>query len=219
MLHQEAGCQVISLWADYDDASVELSPRMSLGSVQLGEDPRVNAEALFARGVRRVTFDGVIDLSQPGAADTVRALTLIRDLTSYGIVVGWQLRAEWRSGNWQELSHLYPPTRIIQASPGSAADLSLDWRRGYHLAKCVTRRGPGLLQVKDRRWGALRRVTITKSEYMDAIALLQGGVLASNVPSHVYADLSAAHLIGQVGELVWWLPYQVRRWPSSGIWI
>jgi hypothetical protein len=188
---------------------------MSLGRVRLAADSRVTAAALFTRGARRVTFDGVIDLIQPDVADTIRALTLIRDLTSFGIVIDWQLRAEPHSDHWRELSHLYPPTRLIQDRPGSAADPSLDWRRGYYLAKCVTRRGPGLLQIRDRRWGGLRRIGLTKPEFLGAIALLQGGVPVSEVPPQVYADLRAARLIARVGDMAWWLPYQVRRWPSS----
>jgi hypothetical protein len=205
----------INVWRDYEAAAVALAAGMSLGSTELAADGHISAVDLFAAGARHVTFDSVVDLHGADPAGTVRALAFIRDLTSCGIVVGWELRLESSRDDWQELSHLYPPARVISDRAADGGELQSQWSRRYHVAKCVFRRGPGLLQVRDRRWDGLRRVTITRPDHLAAVALLANGVPAENVPAAILADFFAARLIGLVGDLTWWLPYRVRRWPNA----
>ena len=45
---------------------------------------------------------------------------------------------------------------------------------------------------------------------MDALC---SGAPRTAVPPHVLADFVGEHLVGEVGDQAWWLPYRVRRWP------
>lgn len=186
-------------------------PGMSLGRIELKPGARVEAADWYARGARCVTWDSPVDLDDPDAARTVRALCLIRDLTSWGLVVGWQLRAETGLTDWRALSHLYPPARVT----GGGDEVRAQWAQRFHMSKCVSRRGPGLLQIRDRRWDGLRRITISRPAYVDAIAALEHGARTTAIPSRILGYFTAERLVGQVGELSWWLPGQLRRWPVS----
>lgn len=208
----------ISAWRDYDDTVVALRDSMSLGSWALTVGSRISADDLFAAGVRQVTFREVIDTGSADADGTVRALTLIRDLTGCGIVVDWKLRAGVGFDDWRVLSHLYPPASVTfdgVARDDGNADPQADWANGYYLTKCAARRGPGLLQIRDRRWGGLRTITIAGPEYLAVIAELECGAPADQVPAKILGGLSAERLIGFAGGLAWWLPYRVRRWPVA----
>ncbi len=207
----------VTLWRDYDRSANALAAGMSLGTAGMARESGVSADGLYARGARQVTFDQVIDLSAGDAASTVRALSLIRDLTACGIVVRWRIRAEPGLTDWRELSHLYPPARLISQPAGAAEQQRADWARYYYLGKCMFRRGPGLLQVRDRRWGGLRRITLTRPDHLEAAVRLQDGAPADSVPPEILAEFAGARLTGMVGDVAWWLPYRIRRWPSTSM--
>ena len=201
----------ISAWREYDETVAALWDGMSLGSWPLTPGTRVSADDLFAAGARRVTFHKAIDTDGADAVGAVRALTLIRDLTACGVVVGWELR-QGANQDWRELSHLYPPASVIaDGAPGSSGPWE-EWAHGYLMTKCAVRRGPGLLQVRDRRSGSLRKITIVSPDYLDAIAALEYGMPAVRVPAGILRELRAQRLVGLVGGLAWWLPYRVRRY-------
>jgi hypothetical protein len=220
MALQTAGDHSISAWRDYDETVAALRDGMSLGSWALTPGTRVSADDLFAAGARRVTFHKVIDAdgadgadadgADADAGDAVRALTLIRDLTACGVVVGWELRLGAGQG-WRELSHLYPPASVIADCPGRA-DPREEWVRGYLMTKCVVRRGPGLLEIRDRRFGGLRKITIVRPDYLGTIAALDYGAPTDQVPAGILRELRAQRLVGLAGGMAWWLPYRVRRY-------
>lgn len=201
----------ISAWREYDETVAALRDSMSLGNWALTPGTRVSADDLFAAGARRVTFHEVVDTDNADAAATVRVLTLIRDLTACGIVVGWELRSAVGQ-DWRELSHLYPPASVIVDGGPDGADPQAEWARGYLMTKCVARRGPGLLQVRDRRFGNLRKITIVRPDYLAAIAALEYGAPAGYVSVGILRELRAQRLVGMAGDIAWWLPYRLRRY-------
>lgn len=211
---------LISAWRDYDPAVRTLRDSMSLGSWVLSAGSSVSADELFAAGARQVTFHKVVDSGGADAAGTVQALTLVRDLTGCGIVVDWKLRIGAGHDDWRTLSHLYPPASVtFDGAAGDngddGTDPQADWASGYLMTKCVTRRGPGLLQIRDRRWGGLRNITISRPKYLDVIAQLEYGLPADQVPASILGELSTERLVGVTGGIAWWLPYGLRRWPVA----
>jgi Family of unknown function (DUF5825) len=214
MALQTAADQSISAWRDYDEAVTALRDSMSMGTWALTPGARISADELFAAGARRVTFHEVIDTGSADAAGTVRALTLIRDLTACGVVVGWEL-CLGASQDWRELSHLYPPASIAVGGGSAGAGLRAEWASEYLLTKCVARRGPGLLEIRDRRFGDLRKITVAGPDYLAAIAVLEHGAPADDVPSGILREFRAQRLAGPVGGMAWWLPYRVRRYACT----
>jgi hypothetical protein len=211
MALQAAGDHSISAWREYDETVTALRDDMSLGSWPLTPGSRVRADDLFAAGARRVAFRETIDTESADTAGTVRALTLIRDLTACGVVVGWALRPG-TGQDWRELSHLYPPASVMGDGGPGRADPREEWARGYLMTKCVVRRGPGLLQIRDRRFGGMRNITIVRPDYLDAVATLEYGAPAVRVPAGILRELRAQRLVGLAGGMAWWLPYRVRRY-------
>lgn len=211
MALRTAGDQSISAWRDYDQTVAALRDSMSLGTWALTSAGRLSADELFASGVRRVTFHEVVDTGGTDAAGTVRALALIRDLTACGVVVGWELRLG-TGQDWRELSHLYPPASVTADGGPGGADPRAEWASEYLMTKCVARRGPGLLEIRDRRFGTLRKITIDRPDYLAAIAALEYGAPAEHVPAGILREFRAQRLAGQMGGMAWWLPYRVRRY-------
>jgi hypothetical protein len=211
MALQAAGDQSISAWRDYDQTVAALRDAMSMGTRALTPGARVSADELFAAGARRVTFHEVVDTASADAAGTVRALTLIRDLTACGVVVGWELRLG-AGQDWRELSHLYPPVSIAAGGGPGGAGPGAEWASEYLMTKCVARRGPGLLEIRDRRFGPLRKITVVRPDYLAAIAALEYGAPAEDVPAAILRELRAQRLVGPAGGMLWWLPYRVRRY-------
>jgi hypothetical protein len=138
---------------------------------------------------------------------------LVRDLTSYGIVVGWQLRLG-AADRWQTLSHLAPPA-VVLAPDGES--IRREWAETHYMGKCLYRHGPGFVQVRDRRFGELRLFTIPEPEYRAAIGTLAEVAPATAVARPIMSEFLAEDLAGQVGEIAWWLPYRVRRWPNPSV--
>nr|WP_311137526.1 DUF5825 family protein [Streptomyces sp. I6] len=127
------------------------------------------------------------------------------------MLVEWRLRVgPGDDETWKLLSHLQPPQRLEGAK--DAQEQLLAWRGTHYLCKCLWRQGPGFLQIRDRRWGDLRRFTCDEPHYHDAIARLDPGAPAADVAPDALADFIEEHLVLRVGDLAWWLPYRVKRW-------
>ncbi|ARZ66029.1 DUF5825 family protein [Streptomyces sp. HU2014] len=207
----------VTAWRDHD-RSVCRVPGMELGTLEVPSGPVVDgANALFDAGARRVALPRPVDVT--GATDpawAVRALSLIGALTGLAVAVDWQARiASDDPDAWIPLSHLHPPGAL--SGPADAEGALSQWHDSFYLCKCAYRRGPGFLQVRDRRRRQLRRFTIDDPGYRQAIASLADGAQATAVPRAVLADLLQEELAIEVGDHVWWAPYQVRRWPTAAL--
>jgi hypothetical protein len=213
MTTQTAPNPAVRAWRDHD-AEARLLPGMSLGRIPVPAGSAV-ADRLWEMGVRLVELEEPVDLAAEGAAAHRRAvdlLCLIRDLTARAVQVDWDLRLspEGDAEQWKLLSHLHPPRGITGLAD---ADEALHaWRIRHYLCKLVWRQGPGFVQIRDRRWGDLRRFTADEPHYREAIAVLDRGIARTAVPADVLADFTAEHLVLHVGDLAWWLPYHVTRW-------
>ncbi|BCM72856.1 MULTISPECIES: DUF5825 family protein [Streptomyces] len=201
-------------WRDYDPAACAL-PGMFLGELALPGPLEGESERLWRLGARRVRLPATVDLASEGdderAAAAVGALSLVRDLTARAVLVEWDLRLPpTPDGTWQVLSHLQPPRRI--EGPAEAAEALRAWRQGHYLCKCLWRKGPGFVQIRDRRWGELRRFTADEPHYERAIERLAYGAPADSVPAAVLDDFRGEKLVLEAGPLAWWLPYRISRW-------
>ncbi|MFH9400854.1 DUF5825 family protein [Streptomyces sp. NPDC017638] len=208
------GPPAVLAWRDYDAAACEL-PGMFLGEVALTGPPQGESDRLWRLGARRVRLPAVVDLTAGAdperAAEAVAALSLVRDLTARAVLVEWDLRiAAAPADAWQVLSHLQPPRRIEGLA--GAGEALRGWRRGHYLCKCLWRKGPGFVQIRDRRWGELRRFTADEPHYAETIERLAYGAPADSVPAAVLDDFRGERLVLDVGPLAWWLPYRISRW-------
>ncbi|MGW8066273.1 DUF5825 family protein [Streptomyces ziwulingensis] len=210
-----------AVWRDYDPVACAL-PGMFLGDITLTGPVAEECDRLWELGARRVRLSGAVDLADTGtpeaAARAVRTLSLVRDLTARAVLVEWDLRPGPDAGPMSAesisrlLSHLQPPQRIEGTDPATADDALRTWRNGHYLGKCLWRQGPGFIQIRDRRWGDLRRFTVDEPHYQEAIGRLAYGAPASAVPPDALADLREERLVLAVGGTEWWLPYRVNRW-------
>ena len=212
----------LTLWREHDEEVLGLGlPALAMGrrdalaasgDGERGGDPAALVEGLFRDGLRRVAFSHPVDLT--GGMDEptlVRAMLLLRELTSWGVAVDWRLRPGEHTEVWRRLNHLYPPAELIgQPDAQEALDT---WRETFYLCKCVYRRGPGFIEVRDRRNGTLSRFVIDDPAYLAAVEALIGGAPAASVPAGILEDFAAEGLAGIAGGSAWWLPYRVRRWP------
>ncbi len=212
----EAPPLTVTAWRDYDPHASTLTG-MSLGEVSLSGPIGQASEQLWNLGARRIVMPDAIDLTptatatEDAARQAVRSLSLVRDLTARAILVEWRLRLDREDEEtWKLLSHLQPPQAMD--GPDQADEQLLSWRHSHYLCKCLWRQGPGFIQIRDRRWGDLRRFTSDEPHYHDAIAALDYGTVASTVSRNVLDDFVGEHLVLTVGEIAWWLPYRVKRW-------
>ncbi|MFL6112939.1 MAG: DUF5825 family protein, partial [Catenulispora sp.] len=74
-------------------------------------------------------------------------------------------------------------------------------------------RGPGFVEVRDRRSGSLSRFVIDDPAYLGVVDRLIDGADVADLPADVLAVFVEEGLAGLAGESAWWLPYRVRRWP------
>ncbi|MFG2635413.1 DUF5825 family protein [Streptomyces sp. NPDC048362] len=200
-------------WRDHD-AQARTLPGMSLGRVPLTPDAGA-AERLWSMGARRAELDIPVDLDACGPAAARAAidrLCLVRDLTARAVQVDWDLRLPTSHGDqtWKVLSHLQPPRTVSGLTDPETALRA--WRTRHYLCKLVWRQGPGFLQIRDRRWGDLRRFTADDPRYPTAVARLDRGAHRSDIAPDILEELTAEHLVLTAGDLVWWLPYRVARW-------
>jgi hypothetical protein len=192
---------------------------MSLG-VDCAPGPATGrAKDIFERGARRADLMETVDLSaRPGRLATaeaseratVAALALVRELTAWGVHVGWQVRLG-SPDDWRPLGHLWPPAQVTGVpEPGQIAAA---WAGDFFPGKCFYRQGCNFIEVRDRRRGLLERLTIDEPGHLAVVSQLLDGASVSRLPERVLADLEAEHLVGRAGGTAWWLPYRVCRWP------
>lgn len=187
-------------------------PELAQGPDHVWSEPAEAAHRYFAEGTGRVVLHDEVDLSQ-GLEDagTEQALALIRELTSYAIVVDWRLHLGGHVDLWRHLCHFYPPSAVLD--PGGS-EILRTWSARHFIGQCVYRRGPGFVQVRDRRSKSLEKiVTIDEPDYLEAIQLLLKGAETAAVSSQALADFASEDLVLHVGDRALWLPYLIRRWP------
>jgi hypothetical protein len=217
----------LSLWRDHDPG-VHGIAGIDLGRLPVRTRPRVLVRDLYARGVRRVRLDRPVDLSGAmGPRTLVDGMILLQELTAWGIVVDWTVRWGENQQVWEQLQHVYPPREFAPGPAAPAASASTretvvpaeleHWRRTFYLCKCFYRRGPGFLQVRDRRRGVLNRFVIDDPRYLAAVDRLLDGAPVEDLPPDVLGDFVQEGLAGTAGTLGWWLPYRVRRWPWPAV--
>ncbi|TDC65578.1 DUF5825 family protein [Streptomyces hainanensis] len=205
----------VRAWRDYDAGSLD-APGMYLGEHELTGRSDEAVDLLWELGARRVELAGRVDLAAPAdVAGTVRLLCLVRDLTAQAIYTQWRLRLPDGTEDWRPLGHLQPPA-VLEGVPDGEAALA-GWRAGHYLGKCQWRRGPGFFQLRDRRWGDLRRFTLTDGGYRAAVETLVPGARADAVPAPVLAAFEDERLVWRLGDRVCWLPYATRRWAQSAM--
>jgi hypothetical protein len=198
----------VELWRDYDPV-VRYRPGMRLGTRTLAGAWRQSATELYEAGARCVRIAEPVTICGNVSVQSGRTLVLIRELTSHGFAVEW--RAVCRDGcvALRRLNHLYPPIEVA----GAPEEATRDWRATFFPCKCVCRRGPGFIEVRDRRLGSLEMFTIDDPRHIAAIEAISEGVAADEVPPDVRCDLAEADLLAEHAGYLWWLPMRVRRWP------
>ena len=201
----------VSMWRDPAPQVLAERPDLLIAhGVTVDGDAVSVARSHFDEGVRLVQFDQTVDMSDDPER-VVRALTFIREYTSHGIAVHWRLDAAGLQA-WRSLGHLYPPTDLTGTGGEDAAALE-QWSSAYRICKLFYRRGPGFIHIRDHRSGQLRQFTIRGVRHIGAIDQLLGGAPEADVPRNVAADFEKVQLLGRVGDMLWWLPYRVHRWP------
>lgn len=200
----------VSLWR-HRDASVRATPGAYLGDRALGGDVAAEARRAYELGARLVSIEPVADLGRDADAEqTVTILSLVRELTSHGMEVDWRARLAADAPEWWVFCHLFPPSAL----DGPRGDEALAaWRGTYHLGRCFLRRGPGFVQIRDRRHGGFRRLTISDRAYLAAIDALLTGRGTEAVPEPIVSVFERQHLAVRFGDQVWWAPCPLRRWP------
>lgn len=200
-------------WRHRDERVADL-PGIPMPPYPVAADRPAAAVAadLYTAGARRVVLPDPVDLTGAGApAAAVRALALVRELTSRGIVLDWQLRLGPDPSGWRPLSHLAPPAAVHAGAVGE--QIQRAWAGAFHYGKCIHRHGPGFVQIRDRRWGELNRLTLDEPDYLLLMDRLQEAAPIADLPPEPLADLAGESLVWTVGDLVLWLPYRIRRWP------
>ncbi|MFK3979669.1 DUF5825 family protein [Micromonospora sp. NPDC050397] len=204
-----AGSEVrVELSRDYEPRARHL-PGMALGQRTLtGPWGPVVAE-LYGMGARYARIDDPVDLCAGADVTSARALVLIRELTARGIAVAWVARCLDGCVGDDLFTHLYPPVRV-DGAPDSAE--AARWREPFFLGKCVSRRGPGFIEVRDRRFGSLEMLTIDEPGHLAVIAATAEGVVADEVPADVRRELTDARVVTEHAGHLWWLPTRTHRW-------
>ncbi|GCD48346.1 DUF5825 family protein [Streptomyces paromomycinus] len=229
----------LALWRERDVAARNI-PGVYAGTLDLLGDQVEGAVAdLAAHHVQFARLPRTVDLTDRDGAAAVTALVAVRELTAFGIAVEWSLRLPGTGAgagtgapaDWQPLSHLHPPAAVLRddssepsgsgdsvdsnRSFGSRHDIAVPWRDSFHAAKCGYRRGPGFIEVRDRRGGSFKRLVIRTHQHDQLIQALLRGVPETGVPSSVVARYLPPGLIHRAGRFLWWTPYRIRRWPLS----
>lgn len=212
----------LGLWRERDPAARNI-PGVYAGTLDLIGDQVGTIADLAARHVQFARLSRTVDLTDRDGAAAVTALVAVRELTAFGIAVDWTLRLpEPGTGtpdDWQPLSHLHPPTAVIRDGAGglggSGDDIVVQWRDSFHAAKCGYRRGPGFIEIRDRRSGSFKRLVIRTHQHDGLFQALLRGLPETGVPSSVIARYLPPGLIHRAGRFLWWTPYRIRRWPLS----
>ncbi|MFV2127570.1 DUF5825 family protein [Micromonospora sp. LOL_013] len=214
------GPVVVRLHRDHDPAVADI-PGIDLGTAEFTGLAADTVADWLDRGVRKVALPGVVDLTAAGsvaAADAVRRLVLVRELTSYAIEVDWSIRLPGGDGDlWRVYGHLRPPAAVEivgadpETDPGTVAAAA--WRDAFYFDKCTYRRGPGFVQVRDRRAGRLNLLTIDDPAYLAVLEQLLDGAEMTTVDLDIAREFGEEGLVTKVGDRLVWLPHRLRRWP------
>jgi len=209
-MHTQTAQLRVSSWRDHDPILMA-HPGIYLGDTLVREDTIKAARDLISCGARRVRLNGRVNMDE-NALHAILGLTLVRELTSYGIMIDWQLHGTGIA--WRTLSHLYPPSVLTGVSD---EDLK-SWRSFHQLYRLIYRHGPGFMQVRDQRSGRLRRITISGADHLRTIGSLLHGAPDSSISAEVAQELDSIGVIGRVDGILWWLPNRSRQWPvPSGL--
>ena len=206
----------LQVWRDHDGEALRLGEFMRLDPFAAATDAGLLAGELFDSGGRLVVIGEVVEFGVLDTADAAWFLALLRELTSYGFAVDWRLKAGHGDLRWRDLWHLFPPAEIL-IPEGTARDTWEFWQRQFFYGLCVMRRGPGMIEVRDRRAGRIRCVRFTSPVHLAAIEALEQGAPASSFEPEVLAEFEAARLVLALGDTRLWLPCRSRRSPLSPI--
>lgn len=204
------------VWRDHDGEALRLGESMRLDSVPLDTDAGLLAGNVFDAGGRLVVINEPIDFDDLDPMDSVRFFELLRELTSYGISVGWRIRTSHNDTRWRDLWHLFPPAEV--EIPGCTAGPTWEfWRQQFYYGLCTMRRGPGIVEVRDRRLGRIRRLRFTSPLHLEAVERLERGASASSVAPEVLAEFEEARVVMAIGDMRLWLPCRFRRSPLAPV--
>lgn len=203
----------VELSRDYEPAAARVAG-MALGTHRLAGQWTSVASELYQLGARHARIPDPVDLCRDASAGSARTLVLIRELTAHGIAVEWLARCLDGCVATNQFSHLYPPARVDGTTDEAPAR---HWRESFFLCKCVFRRGPGFLEVRDRRSDSLEMFTIDEPEHLATINAMIEGVASDRVPAGVRRDLAGADLIAEQAGHLWWLPMRAYRWPFPAL--
>ncbi|MEV5499523.1 DUF5825 family protein [Nonomuraea fuscirosea] len=164
----------------------------------------VDVSRVLHDNIRSLRMESPIDLRTP---ESLPALAVIRDATGRGLACDWHLTG---ADDVAELSYLYPPNRI----DGETEDPRLGaWRTGFHIGLLLYRRGPGFVQVRDRREGHLTVYTLYEPAFLKVVELAASPVPVSRLDAAAASELLAANLVLKVADDLLWLPHRIHRWP------
>ncbi|GIF13899.1 DUF5825 family protein [Actinoplanes teichomyceticus] len=166
---------------------------------------------LYRGGIRSVALDEPISLRSPEPRD-LHALDFVRVATARGLLVRWHLRTGRRADPElvaRDLTHLQPPASLD--GRGSQERLR-EWHRRFYIGRCVWRRGPGFVQIRDRRDGVLQLFDLSEDDYVRAVLQLEQQ-RAAEVDPQVLDAMRDERLVLRLGDLDWWAPALIDRWP------
>ncbi len=202
----------VETWLDHDPSAWRL-PGTRLGTACLGHPADAAVTRLHAAGVRCVRLVEPVRLCVDAPVVSALALLSVKEATARGMVVLWEAVCDDGCVERRLYHHLYPP-RHVHGSPAEAAD---GWRADYHPARCLWRRGPGFVEVRDRRRGSLELLTVDEADHLAQVRALSEGVDARRLTEPVRGDFAEADLFAEHDGLAWWLPAPVRRWPFPAL--
>lgn len=177
--------------------------------VEMSTGARV--QDLYESGKRCVELSEPVSLRSPSACD-LRALDFVRVATARGLLVRWHLRTGRRPDPElvaRDLTHLQPPLSLDGAR---SEERLAEWRRRFYVGRCVWRRGPGFIQIRDRRDGVLQLFDLAEDAYVNAVFQLEKQQV-QDVDAEVLEAMRGERLVLRLGGQDWWAPVQIDRWP------
>ncbi len=206
----------LQVWRDHDGEALRLGEVMRLASFAAITDAGLLAHNVFDSGGRLVVLTGIIDFDAVDTAAASRFVELLRELTSYGIAVEWRLKSSHDDTRWRDLWHLSPPAEVVLPAGADARMLEF-WQRQFCYGLCFMRRGPGMIEVRDRRAGRMRLLRYTSEPHLAAIRRLEKGAPASSIEPAVLAEFEADRVVLAIGDRRLWLPCRFLRSPLAPV--
>jgi Family of unknown function (DUF5825) len=200
----------VEAWRDHRS---RLLPGSSFGALRLSAPLTASVPNLYRSGARCVRLTEPVRLCADARACDVDALIAVRELTALGAAVRWTATCEDECIESRTIFHLFPPARVAGTRPGTVRK----WQEQYLPCMCVYRRGPGFIEVRDRRRGVLEILTVDEPEVLAVLDALRDGAPAEAVPTAVRGLLDEAGLAAERAGRIWWLPTPLRRWPNPSM--